>query len=57
MKKMYQAGEYPKESGLYHLVSVIEKHVEETFKKVVVYVGPHQKLPTIETEGHVWMKA
>ncbi|MGL4952953.1 MAG: hypothetical protein ACRC5Q_04020 [Culicoidibacterales bacterium] len=57
MKKMYQAGECPKESGLYHLVSVIEKKVEETVNKVVIYVGPQQKLPTIDIENHAWMKA
>ncbi|MGL4973558.1 MAG: hypothetical protein ACRC6H_10490 [Culicoidibacterales bacterium] len=57
MKKMYQAGELPKESGLYHLVSVIEKKVEATVNKVVIYVGPQQKLPKIDVEGHAWVKA
>lgn len=57
MKKMYQSGECPQESGLYKLVSVIEKQFGKTVEKVVVYIGPQQKLPKIELAGHVWVKA
>ena len=57
MKKLYQPGEYPKESGLYRLVNTLEAHVEANMKKIIIYIGPYQQLPAVEGNGNVWIKA